>query len=105
MFLILLREASLTSHGRLVGVVLGCLVTYPLLTALSRDLDATWVGAVGRGQPHVAGTRWHAADLAVHADAVVLAAWLECLAAAVDDPSQITRLALLGCRQNERVRE
>lgn len=66
---------------------MGALVTHPLLATLARDLDAAWVRAVGGGQPHVAGTGGHTADLAVHADTLVLAAGLERLPAAVDDPA------------------
>ena len=77
-------------------VVLGGLVTHPFLAALARDLDATRVRAVRRGQAHVTGTGWHTANLAVHADAVVLAAGLEGFSTAIDHPSQVTCLAFLG---------
>ena len=91
----------LTCHGGLEGLLLGRLVADPLLTALPGDLDASGVGAVGRGQPHVAGAGGHAADLAVHAHTVVLAAGLEGLATAVYHTAQVTRLALLSCNVRE----
>lgn len=60
------------------------LVTDPLLAALPRDFDPAW-----RLAPHARGLRLcaqpHAADGAVHAHALVLAARREALPIAVDD--------------------
>lgn len=77
-------------------VVLWGLVTHPLLTAFPRDGDAAWEGAVGGGQPYVAGTGGYAADLPVHTHTVVFTAGLEGLAAVVDDTLEVTGLTLLG---------
>lgn len=77
-------------------VVLGGLVTHPLLTALPGDGDASWEGAVGGGQPYVAGTGGYAADLPVHTHTVVFTAGLEGLTAVVDDALEVTALTLLG---------
>ena len=78
-------------------VVLGGLVTHPFLAALSRDLDATRVRAVRRGQAYVTGTGWHTANLAVHADALVLAAGLEAFSTAIDYPSRSEKQAVWIC--------
>lgn len=83
-------------HGCLEGIIPLVLTAHPVLTALAWDRDPARRGAVGRGQPDVVAAGGHAADLPVHADALVLAAGLESLAAAVDHPSQVTRGSFTG---------
>lgn len=83
-------DGSLMKHLTLYGVPrrrlasLPWLVTDPLLAALPRDFDPAWCLA-----PHARGLRLcaqtHAANGAVHAHALVLAARREALPIAVDD--------------------
>lgn len=86
-----------TSHCWLEGVFLWDLVAHPLLAALARDLDASWVGTVWRRQPYVAGTGWYAANLPIHADTLMFAAGLKRLTTAVNHAPQVARLTLLSC--------
>lgn len=82
----IINFSFLTSHSKTSQNHFIVRVADPLLTALSRDFDFSGEGAVGSGEQKVQVAAGQAADLAVAAGALVLAAGLERLPIAINHP-------------------